>query len=194
MLKDLGQLWCVPLVKIHIRSQEYVGRALVAVVKELPVPGVDLIIGNDLAGGRVETSPVVTERPVDQEEMQIVEEADDLFPVCAVTRAQARKMETAEEAPEMGMARLFEPARGEQAELSDQVALGELQRRDPELQPLFQIADGERESSTRFFLEGGILMREWQSRDCTPDDVEWRKISQVIFPKQCRREALFLAD
>lgn len=193
VLKDLGRLWCVPLVRIHIQSREYVGRALVAVVKELPVPGVDLIIGNDLAGGRVGTSPVVTERPVDQEEMQVVEEADDLFPVCAVTRAQTRKREAAGDVPEMGMARLFEPARGEQAELGDQVALGELQRRDPELQPLFQIAEGERESTTRFFLEDGILKREWQPRDCTPEDVEWRKISQVVLPKQCRRETLSLA-
>lgn len=196
VLKDLGQLWCVPLVNIHIRSREYVGRALVAVVKELPVPGVNLIIGNDLAGGRVGTSPVVSEKPVDQEEMQVVEETDDLFPVCAVTRAQARKAEAAEDIPELGVAHLFEPALetgGGQTDLGDHVDLGGLQRRDPELQPLFQIAEGERESSTKFFLEGGILKREWQPRDCTPEDVEWKKISQIILSKPCRKEVLALA-
>lgn len=64
----------------------------------------------------------------------------------------------------------------------DQVGLGELQRKDPKLQPLFLIAEGERESFTKFFQGGGFLMREWLPIECTLDDAEWKTVQQIMLP------------
>ncbi|KAG7159593.1 hypothetical protein Hamer_G004247, partial [Homarus americanus] len=66
------------------------GIANVACVHELPVAGVDLKLGNDLAGGQmgnVTPPPVLQERPDSTAELQQLE--DDMpvvFPLCAVTR------------------------------------------------------------------------------------------------------------
>ncbi|KAG7168289.1 hypothetical protein Hamer_G028112, partial [Homarus americanus] len=69
------------------------GIANVACVHELPVAGVDLILGNDLAGGQmgnVTPPPVLRERPESTAELQQLE--DDMpgvFPLCAVTRSMS---------------------------------------------------------------------------------------------------------
>ncbi|KAG7165035.1 hypothetical protein Hamer_G004787, partial [Homarus americanus] len=50
----LGSLWgqgVAPLVLVRVKSSCFSGIANVACVHELPVAGVDLILGNDLAGG-----------------------------------------------------------------------------------------------------------------------------------------------
>ncbi|KAG7162403.1 hypothetical protein Hamer_G007933, partial [Homarus americanus] len=67
------------------------GIANVACVPELPVAGVDLILGNDLAGGQmgnVTPPPVLLEKPDSTVELQQLE--DDMpgvSPLCAVTRS-----------------------------------------------------------------------------------------------------------
>ncbi|KAG7154267.1 hypothetical protein Hamer_G026308, partial [Homarus americanus] len=69
------------------------GIANVACVHELPVAGVDLILGNDLAGGQmgnVTPPPVLRERPESTAKLQQLE--DDMpgvFPLCAVTRSMS---------------------------------------------------------------------------------------------------------
>ncbi|KAG7157802.1 hypothetical protein Hamer_G026157, partial [Homarus americanus] len=69
------------------------GIANVAFVHELPVAGVDLILGNDLAGGQmgnVTPPPVLREKPESTAELQQLE--DDMpgvSPLCAVTRSMS---------------------------------------------------------------------------------------------------------
>lgn len=58
---------------------------------QLPVKGISLILGNDLAGGKVFPCPVVTDVPTACGPNDISEKFPSVFPVCAVTRAQARK-------------------------------------------------------------------------------------------------------
>uniref|UniRef100_A0A8W8M3J6 Uncharacterized protein n=1 Tax=Magallana gigas TaxID=29159 RepID=A0A8W8M3J6_MAGGI len=53
--------------------------------------GVVLLLGNDLAGGKVEPDPRVCERVTSS--VTSDEEDDDLYPACAVTRAIARRQE-----------------------------------------------------------------------------------------------------
>lgn len=56
-----------------------------------PISGVSFILGNDLAGGKVFPPPEVVDVPV----VAVPESAvsvPNVFPVCAVTRAQARKL------------------------------------------------------------------------------------------------------
>ncbi|KAK3894093.1 hypothetical protein Pcinc_002112 [Petrolisthes cinctipes] len=90
LVKTLCGLECVPLVSIDLQSQLFNGQAMVGFVEELPVPGVDFLMGNDIAGGKVSVAPVVPETPVDSYEIEQLErQMPELFPVCAVTRARA---------------------------------------------------------------------------------------------------------
>ena len=62
-------------------------------METLPAKGVSMLLGNDLAGGKVITEPKVVMEPVTSAETEkIEEEIPGVFPSCVVTRAQARKM------------------------------------------------------------------------------------------------------
>ena len=64
----------------------------VGVRSTLPVEGIQLLLGNDLAGDKVKTNPIMTDRPQLSNVIDpIEEEIPDLYPSCAVTRAMAKK-------------------------------------------------------------------------------------------------------
>ncbi|KAG7161512.1 hypothetical protein Hamer_G026975, partial [Homarus americanus] len=69
------------------------GIANVACVHELPVAGVDLILGNDLAGcqmGNVTPPPVLQEKPESTAELlQLEDDMPGVSPLCAVTRSMS---------------------------------------------------------------------------------------------------------
>ncbi|XP_076065323.1 uncharacterized protein LOC143039330 [Oratosquilla oratoria] len=93
-VSSLGGLAKVPLVSIDLQSPLYEGLAMVGMVDELPVVGVDVILGNDLVGGKMCPTPIVSEVPVVSEETEQLErQHPGLFPVCAVTRAMAAQRE-----------------------------------------------------------------------------------------------------
>ena len=68
---------------------------VVGVRPTLPVKGVSLLLGNDLAGGRVVPDPIICEKPSLIGEVE--EENKELFPSCAITRAMAKKLGHAEQ-------------------------------------------------------------------------------------------------
>ena len=55
----------------------------------LPVQGIDLILGNDIAGGKVEANPCVCDFP-NSSCSGVNEDIPGLFPACVVTRAMAK--------------------------------------------------------------------------------------------------------
>lgn len=57
----------------------------------MPVDGVDLILGNDLAGGQVFPRPIVVHEPVTTEVSEATIRFTSAFPTCVVTRAQSQK-------------------------------------------------------------------------------------------------------
>ncbi|KAG7172972.1 hypothetical protein Hamer_G008477, partial [Homarus americanus] len=92
----LVSLWgqgVAPLVLVRVKSSCFSGIANVACVHELPFAGVDLILGNDLAGGQmgnVTPPPVLREKPEFTAWLQQFE--DDMagvFPLYAVTRSMS---------------------------------------------------------------------------------------------------------
>ena len=84
----------VPLHKVNLSSELVSGPVSVGVTGSLPVKGVHLLLGNDLAGGKVAVAPVMTDNPVLNDDVSpIEEEIPHLFPACAVTRAMARRAE-----------------------------------------------------------------------------------------------------
>lgn len=80
----------VPLHKIYIKSELVNGPVIVGVRPTLPVKGVSLLLGNDLAGDRVIAEPIVCDK-IEKSKESLVEEDRDLYPDCAITRARAKK-------------------------------------------------------------------------------------------------------
>ena len=81
-----------PLHQVNLKSDLVSGTVTVDTRPSLPIEGVHLILGNDLAGGKVVVNPVMTEKPeVTFTIDPIEEEIPDLYPSCAVTRAMAQK-------------------------------------------------------------------------------------------------------
>ena len=60
----------------------------VGIRPSLPVKGVDLILGNDLAGGKVSADTCMTNIPLCYDEA--VSEDTKIYPACAITRAMVR--------------------------------------------------------------------------------------------------------
>ncbi|KAK3102135.1 hypothetical protein FSP39_009074 [Pinctada imbricata] len=78
----------VPLHKIYLKSDLITGPVIVGVRPTLLVQGVSLLLGNDLAGGKVVADPIVCEKITS--DVVSDDKDDDLYPACAVTRAMAR--------------------------------------------------------------------------------------------------------
>lgn len=83
----------VPFHKLHIRSDLITDFVKVAVRIQLSMKGVTVILGNDLAGGKVRPLPEVFENPLSAIPALSKEDAEDLivFPACVITQAQLRK-------------------------------------------------------------------------------------------------------
>ena len=82
----------VPLHNIYLSSDLVNGPVAVGIRQTLPFKGVHLLLGNDLAGDKVEVNPLVTDMPcTDQSPDPIEQELPDLYTSCAVTRAMAKK-------------------------------------------------------------------------------------------------------
>uniref|UniRef100_A0A1A8P496 CCHC-type domain-containing protein n=1 Tax=Nothobranchius rachovii TaxID=451742 RepID=A0A1A8P496_9TELE len=70
--------------QINLSCSLVSGVLAVAVVDDLPMKGVDLILGNDAAGGLVVPVPELVTEPE-------VQESTDSLPACVLTRAQAKR-------------------------------------------------------------------------------------------------------
>ena len=82
----------VPLHQVNLKSDLVSGPVTVGARPSLPIEGVHLILGNDLAGDKVVVNPVMTEKPEVITTIDPIEdEIPDLYPSCAVTRAMAQK-------------------------------------------------------------------------------------------------------
>ena len=79
----------VPLHRINLKFDLISGTVLVGVRPELPVKGVSVLLGNDLAGGKVLPQPIVTRDSCTETNND--DESSVIFPACAVTRSMTRK-------------------------------------------------------------------------------------------------------
>ena len=82
----------VPLHKVRLVSDLVTGSVVVGTRPTLPIKGISLLLGNDLAGGKVVADPKVTSKPITLVSTEKLEEViPGIFPSCAVTRAMAKK-------------------------------------------------------------------------------------------------------
>ena len=65
-----GNYMSVPLYRVDLKCDLVSGPVTAGVVPELPKAGIDVLLGNDLAGDKVVVSPVVSEKPVEVAETE----------------------------------------------------------------------------------------------------------------------------
>ena len=88
----------VPLHEVNIKSSLINGNIVIGIRPSLPVEGISLILGNDLAGERVMVDPRVVEKPRDDEETErLAERFPGIFPASVVTRSMKAKKEVIKE-------------------------------------------------------------------------------------------------
>ncbi|KAK0151874.1 Retrovirus-related Pol polyprotein from transposon 17.6 [Merluccius polli] len=85
----------VPLHNVFLRSPLVSGPVKIGICANFPARGVALILGNDLAGGKVFATPEVVETPVAEPSVAVPAAVNmsSVFPACAVTRTQTRKFD-----------------------------------------------------------------------------------------------------
>ena len=81
-----GECHSLPLHHVYLSSSHVTGLVALGIQASLPVDGVDLILGNDLAGDKVLVNPVMSDEPsVHQEPEPIESEIPHLLPACVTS-------------------------------------------------------------------------------------------------------------
>ena len=88
----------VPLHEVNIKSSLINFNIVIGMRPSLPVEGISLILGNDLAGEKVMVDPRVVEKPRDDENTErLAEKFPGIFPASVVTRSMKAKKEAIKE-------------------------------------------------------------------------------------------------
>lgn len=88
-----GRTISVPLHSIFLQSDLVTGQFKVGLIDSLPMKGVSLLLGNDLAGGKVVPSVQLSAQPLTDDDLVNT----NVFTSCAVTRAMAEKAKQEED-------------------------------------------------------------------------------------------------
>ena len=210
---ELG-IFNVPLHKICLRSPLVNGPVVLGVRHSLPVQGVDIILGNDLAGGKVVANPHVSQFPCNDNFF----DTPELFSACAVTRAMSKAASQADqsvsvvegnplegvagtilddEVPNVSTSTSAEEAVSQVKDpgLLSRESLIMEQERDEEIRRLALHAADENEAAMVpgcYFRKDGILMRKWRPPE-VPASHEWKVIYQIVLPTKHRSDVLSLA-
>ena len=217
----------IPLHKVWLDCGYVTGEVTVGVKDTLPIDGVDMLMGNDLAGGKVIPNLQMVENPV-QEILEsnspvtvpnltpLEDMVPEVYPVCAVTRAMARRGitdedEVIQEDPDLG-AFFVEPSDLENSlengenkveqvvepkveMVVEKNVLIQEQEKDESLKLLWNEADKADNTGDEHigcYVEKGVLMRNWRPLD-SPADEHWKVRKQIVVPKVYRKKILELA-
>lgn len=210
-----------PLHRIHVQTDLCSGFFSVAVRSDFPIEGVDFIMGNDIAGGKVYPSPEVVEVPSSVHD-DLAERHPEVFTASVLTtRAKARKQaQDVDLSDSLFASVLSEEKLPPTEELLDRATQGSdvtklgspslvalpltrealirAQRGDPSLAHLYA-AVGEDPTKhggkPSFLIDDGVLMRKWVSRagKAADDGWDWDTVQQIVVPVGCRQHVLELA-
>ncbi|XP_029975991.1 uncharacterized protein LOC115409133 [Salarias fasciatus] len=207
----------VPLHSVKLRSKLISDQFKVALQHSLPVKGVSLIMGNDIAGGLV--SPVIEVFAPPNKPMcldTLGEDFPSVFPACVFTRAQSRRLgEEVCGLEDTVLCPLFQsvenvspssPVKNQDSvkqvkSLTDELVLPvtgdtlrKAQKQDPSLTNCVSAAVSSEEASTKkvaYVLEDDLLLRTWMPRKDTDKVLD--SVKQVVVPKPFRAQVLALA-
>ena len=88
----------VPLHEVNIKSSLINGNIVIGMRPSLPVEGISLILGNDIAGEKVMVDPRVVEKPRNDEKTEkLAEKFPCIFPASVVTQSMKAKKEAIKE-------------------------------------------------------------------------------------------------
>lgn len=181
----------VPRHTIVLDCELVRGVVSIGVRPALPLEGIHMILGNDLAGSAVWAGvppPVVVSRPVASGEPdESILQFPSVFPVCAVTRAQIRKKSADPHVSECSKSNVVHavslPDLPSSVSKEDWVRS---QRDDSSLSALWTEllpAEKVRDTAQGYFVQGDLLVRKWVP--CVGDAVG-EAIFQVVVPSSFR--------
>ena len=176
---------------------------MVGITSTMPVIGVQMLLGNDLAGSKVVTDPILSDKPGtdgDQVLELLQNEIPGLFPACVVTRSMAKEGKTERDHDRLSLEGTFMMncdslfQKGSDVKLT-RTELIRAQSEDPELSGLVDNALTQEESENVpncFFMQSGFLVRKWRDPE-VPANHEWEVRYQVVIPTNFREYVLQLA-
>ena len=187
----------IPLHNIKLHSDLVSGDVVIGIIDSLPFDGIQLILGNDLAGEKVTVNPVLSNTPCTEcIPVTAEQEIPDLYPSCAVTRAMSKQQisndKTADEyeLSDTFIAHIFDNA--DEVKSTSKSNLIDAQKSDPEIASLIAQACDEKEIAEHaigYYVKNGILMRKWRPTDvCVGDKLAHLPPSQRKDPKKILQE------
>lgn len=213
----------VPLHRVHLQCDLITGFVKVGVRSSLPVNGVDIILGNDLAGGKVMPVVEVLDSPTVSSSPDIfTKNYPEVFSACAVTRAQMRRAGEDAALDDTFMASVFAdqlPSPPSDSESSSKAHSSSVsvrthaplnsnalplnitrdqmcaaQRKDPNLSKCFDSAlDPEVAKKSQVAY---FVEDGLLMRKWSPNnrgDLDWSTVYQIVIPDQYRQQILSLA-
>lgn len=204
-----------PLHRVHVRSDMVTWFFKVGVCSEFPVDGIDFIMGNDIAGGKVYPIPKVVDVPVHESHDDVAGCYPDVFVARVLTRAQAHKkvqevnladsilgsVLSKEESLSSGgaVSKVTEPEKAATTDspvLLTREALLKAQKSDPSLAKCWAAIVDKAKCNEKqpFFIEKNVLMRRWVAPSHTASESgdESGAVYQVVLPGNCGQQVLAL--
>ena len=196
-----------PLHVIYLNSNLVKGTVTVGIRPTLPVKGVSLILGNDLAGSKVLPDLQLVSDPDPQ---QVEDEPDRVFPAYAVTRAAARRAKADQEQDKQkaqtdrvnssttsmsNVGNTLEDQSTDKYLSMTREQLIKEQEMDADLSCLTEEAVDEEEATRYgncFYFKSGVLMRKWRPPDIPASD-DWQVVHQIVLPRCCRHGVISVA-
>ena len=201
----------MPLHKVTVKTDYVSGEVVVAVTDKFPMPGIDLLLCNDLVLGKPTDNVILANEPTTTSEDTVVS-----YHACVVTRAQAAKVELDED-KDIQLADTFmsDPDKflDKQSEFDltkathskaviaevnislSQQQLIKQQTNDAKLEKSITEALSPSEAAKVAcctYYDSGVLMRKW--RHCeTPAKEEWKVYHQIVLPQAYRQSVLEFA-
>lgn len=227
--RGAGGKFCIPLHKVWLDCGYITGEVTIGVKETLPVDGVDMLMGNDLGKKRVIPNLQMVENPLKEMTEATTTQAavhhstrgeaevPEVFPVCAVTRAMARRgivdageAEQEDRGPDSTFVGVEEKGNRQENENNKMVEcqvetnidfvvekneLVKAQEGDESLKPIWNEAKrlGDLDDEyVGYYVDRGILMRSWRPLE-TPASAHWMMKRQIVVPQVYRRKLLEMA-
>ncbi|XP_039548082.1 uncharacterized protein LOC120493504 isoform X2 [Pimephales promelas] len=207
----------VPLHRVYVSSDLASGCFEVAVRPSLPVKGVDFIMGNDIAGGKVMPVVQVVDVPCNDSQADALgKNLPNVFSA-VVTRAQAKqdihesntlcdsvfsqilKTDVLPDSPDSTKTTLKASDGFDLSLISDlpisREILIEAQRNDLSLEKCRASVENDKKSlrNHQFYWNDDVLMRKWSRSLNSEQRDDWNAVHQIVVPSKFRSHVLSLA-
>ena len=196
----------VPLHRVHLSSSVLSGSVVVGLRSSLPFKGVQLLLGNDLAGDKV-VNPANTNAPAPDQPYNPQEKVFCLLsPSCTMNQTMDKKVFHQRNITNMGITNVSSWQGNDSSDVTDtrsseegmldnkikMKAIREQQISDPKIADLFHKSVGEKEvvqEPNCFYTRHGVLMRTSRPHSQQVDK-ESTVYHQLVVPKPYQNEIL----